>query len=172
MQFDRDHLAALAAVLRLGSFEGAAADMGLTQPAVSLRIRALEERLGLSLIRRGTPCTATEAGRRLARHAEEVALLERGALGDLDRVADAAPSRVTLAVNADSLATWFAPVLAAVPGLMLDLQIDDQDHSAEWLQRGEVAAAVTEPEPVSMSRRSTSWSVPMAGSTARWSRTS
>ena len=42
MQLDRDQLAALSAVLRVGSFEGAADELGLTQPAVSLRIRALE----------------------------------------------------------------------------------------------------------------------------------
>lgn len=143
MRFDPDQLAALSAVLRLGSFEGAAAELGLTQPAVSLRIRALEERVGLPLVRRGAPCTATHAGLRLSRHAENVALLERETLSDLDLADDGEHVRATLAVNADSLATWFAPVLSAVPGLLIDVQIDDQDHSADWLVRGEVNAAVT-----------------------------
>ena len=47
------------------------------------------------------------------------------------------------AINADSLATWFIPAMAATPDLLFDLVIDDQDHSAEWLKRGEVSAAVT-----------------------------
>ena len=143
MQLDRDQLAALSAVLRVGSFEGAAAELGLTQPAVSLRIRALEEHIGMPLVRRASPCTPTRAGQRLARHAEDVALLERGALADLDLAEEGGHTRAALAVNADSLATWFAPVLGAVPGLLLDVQIDDQDHSAAWLMRGEVNAAVT-----------------------------
>lgn len=143
MRFDRDQMAALASVLRLGSFEGAAADLGITQPAVSQRIRALEEQVGLPLIRRATPCTGTEAGTRLARHAEEVALLERAVQSDLALDVRSGPTRVAIAVNADSLATWFAPVLAAVEGLLVDVQIDDQDHSAGWLARGEVSAAVT-----------------------------
>ena len=53
MQLDYDALAALAAILRTGSFDGAAAELGLTQPAISLRIKTLEDRVGAILIRRG-----------------------------------------------------------------------------------------------------------------------
>ena len=48
-----------------------------------------------------------------------------------------------IAVNADSLATWFIAAMAATPGLLFDLVLDDQDHSADWLRRGEVSAAIT-----------------------------
>lgn len=141
MRLDRDHLATLAAVLRQGSFEAAAAELNVTQPAVSLRIRALEETVGLPLVRRGTPCRGTDAGDRLARHAEDVALLEQDALRALDLKGDAA--LVRLAVNADSLGTWFAQVVGRAGALLLDVQIDDQDHSVQWLNRGDVSAAIT-----------------------------
>ncbi|NDW44798.1 LysR family transcriptional regulator ArgP [Ruegeria sp. PrR005] len=143
MQFDPQHLAALAAILRLGSFEGAASALSVTPSAVSQRIRALEERVGLPLIHRGTPCTGTAAGLRLARHAEDVGLLEAQVSRDLALDQGAGPVRVRIAVNADSLATWFLAAMTGVEDVLFDLVIDDQDHSADWLRRGEVAAAIT-----------------------------
>lgn len=139
---DPAQLAALAAVHRRGSFELAAASLGVTPSAVSQRIKALEERAGTLLIMRGQPSMATGAGLRLIRHHDEVALLEAALAQDLPTVARAAAT-VRIAVNADSLATWFLPALAAAPGPLWDLVIDDQDWSEGWLRRGEVAAAVT-----------------------------
>ncbi|KFE36831.1 LysR family transcriptional regulator ArgP [Thioclava atlantica] len=136
-------LDALATVIETGSFEAAAARLGVTQPAVSQRIRALEERMGTVLVIRGAPCRATEDGARLIRHLREVALLE-ATLAPAE-----APPVLRIAVNADSLATWVLPALAQVTGMRFDLVIDDQDHSAHWLHRGEVVAAITsDPGPV------------------------
>lgn len=134
-------LAALTAVHRRGSFDSAAAALGLTPSAISQRIKALEERMGTTLIRRGQPCTATGAGLRLIRHHDEVALLERTLATDLGRPAERMTIRI--AVTADSLATWVIPALAEVPDVLWDLVIDDQNHSQDWLKRGEVAAAIT-----------------------------
>ncbi len=144
MQFDYSHLAALAAVIRTGSFDKAAVSLGVTPSAVSQRIKLLEERTGTVLVVRGQPCTATAAGLRLCRHAEEVRALEASLGADLGRL-QAGGERTTLrlAVNADSLATWFIPALAAADGFLFDLVIDDEGHSAGWLRRGEVSAAVT-----------------------------
>lgn len=147
---DYDHLSALSAILRTGSFEKAARQLGLTSSAISQRIKALEERVGAVLVVRGQPCQATPAGQRLFRHAEEVALLEAGLGRDLGTFAGktTTPS-LRLAVNADSLATWFVPAMAQVDAFLYDLVLDDQDHSADWLRRGEVRAAVTgSPQPV------------------------
>ena len=69
-------LAAVAAVVRQGSFERAADTLGVTPSAVSQRVRALEERTGTVLIIRGQPCRATAAGARLCAHVEQVSLLE------------------------------------------------------------------------------------------------
>lgn len=139
---DLAQLSALAAVHRRGSFDLAAAELNVTPSAISQRIKALEEVAGALLIRRGTPCTATETGLRLIRHYDEVALLEHSLTADLPGLASS-PASLRIAVNADSLATWVIPALAATEGLLFDLVIDDQDVSQDWLRRGEVVAAVT-----------------------------
>ncbi len=135
-------LAALSAIHRLGAFDLAAAELSVTPPAISQRIRALEERVGMRLIRRGQPCEATEEGLRLIRHYDEIRLLERQLAEDLPALA-AGPAPLRIAVNADSLATWVLPALKACDGFLFDLVIDDQDVSQEWLRRGEVMAAIT-----------------------------
>ncbi|MBX9467987.1 MAG: LysR family transcriptional regulator ArgP [Rhizobium sp.] len=146
--FDPAQLAALSAVLRTGSFELAAQMLHVTQSAISQRVRQLEEQVGTSLVIRSQPCRATDAGDRLFRHAEEVRLLEQGARRDLglgsksEAASDGWPT-LRLAVNADSLATWFVPAMARVDSVLFDLVIDDQDHSAEWLKRGDVRAAIS-----------------------------
>ncbi|PWC81788.1 LysR family transcriptional regulator [Azospirillum sp. TSH100] len=137
-------LAALAAVIRTGSFERAARQLHVTPSAVSQRVKLLEERLGTVLVVRGQPCTGTAAGQRLCQHVEQVALLEselRGALPGLSL--EDGPVTLRIAVNADSLATWFVAAMAELSGCLFDLVLDDQDHSAEWLRKGEVLAAVT-----------------------------
>ena len=141
-------LAALAAVVREGSFERAAQALFVTPSAVSQRIRSLEERLGCALVVRGQPCRATDAGRRLCQHVDRVRLLEHELQGTLPALAPQGLARVALpiAVNADSLATWFAPAVAAFAAdapVLVELAVDDQDHTAAWLRSGVVLAAVT-----------------------------
>jgi LysR family transcriptional regulator (chromosome initiation inhibitor) len=135
-------LAALAAVHRRGSFDLAAAELHVTPSAISQRIKALEEMTGTLLIRRGQPCTATGPGLRLIRHHDEITLLERTLAAELPGLAPG-PATLRIAVNADSLATWVIPALAATTGFLFDLVIDDQDVSQDWLRRGEVVAAIT-----------------------------
>ncbi|WP_044561606.1 LysR family transcriptional regulator ArgP [Azospirillum sp. B4] len=141
---------AVALVARTGSFEKAAAALNVTPSAVSQRVKQLEERLGAVLIERGSPCAATEKGEWLCRHVDHVGMLERELTEHLPGLADpdAALPRVTLniATNADSLGTWF--LAAAAPFTqesdhLLNIVIDDQDHTADWLRRGRVLAAVT-----------------------------
>jgi LysR family transcriptional regulator (chromosome initiation inhibitor) len=139
---DPSQLAALAAVHRRGSFDLAAAELHVTPSAISQRIKALEETTGTLLVRRGQPCTATDTGLRLIRHHDEIALLERALTQDLPSLAPG-PATLRIAVNADSLATWVIPALAATTGFLFDLVIDDQDVSQDWLRRGEVVAAIT-----------------------------
>jgi LysR family transcriptional regulator (chromosome initiation inhibitor) len=140
--FDPRQLQALAAVVRTGSFEAAAAALAVTPSAVSQRIRALEDATGAVLVVREQPARATRAGARLVRHAEDIARLERDAAADLG-LADGGPPRLRIAVNADSLATWVVPALAAAGPAEFEVLVEDQDHSADLLRRGEVAAAVT-----------------------------
>ncbi|MDQ2088298.1 LysR family transcriptional regulator ArgP [Marimonas arenosa] len=145
MQFDSRQLAALSAILRLGSFEAAAGALGVTQSAISQRVKALEEQVGAVLVLRESPCRGTEAGIRLTAHAEAVALMEDQVSRDLGRAEpETGPVRVRIAVNADSLDTWFLAALEGHDGLAFDLVVDDESHSADWLRRGEVMAAVTD----------------------------
>lgn len=141
---DYAHLAALRAILQTGSFEAAAGRLGVTPSAISQRLKTLEDQLGTVLIIRGSPATATPAGQRLFRHAEEVALLETTLGTDLNGLLpneSATPIRVV--VNADSLETWFIHAMALADGFLFDVSTDDEDVSADWLRRGEVMAAVT-----------------------------
>ncbi|GLQ27276.1 LysR family transcriptional regulator ArgP [Sulfitobacter pacificus] len=142
MNLDPTQLAALSAILRLGSFDAAASSLNVTPSAISQRLKALEEQVGAALVNRSQPCTPTPLGARLAKHAEDVALLEAAALGDIHR-GGALPARLTLAVPADSIATWLLPALAALPDMLFDLRVDDQDTADDWLKRGAVSAAVT-----------------------------
>jgi LysR family transcriptional regulator (chromosome initiation inhibitor) len=141
---------AVAMVVQTGSFEAAARELNVTPSAVSQRVKQLEERLGVVLIARGTPCLATPKGEWLCRHMEHVGMLEKELTRQLPGlVAPDAPSqRVTLniATNADSLGTWFLDAVspfAKKTDYLLNIAIDDQDYTAEWLQRGRVIAAVT-----------------------------
>jgi LysR family transcriptional regulator (chromosome initiation inhibitor) len=137
-------LAAFASVLRHGSFEDAAHELSVTPSAISQRIKGLEDQLGAILIQRGPPATATQIGKRLHRHCEEVGLLEAVLIRELDLPsATATRPHIKIATSADSLATWLLPALSQVNNMMFDLSVDDQDHSVDWLRRGEVQAVVT-----------------------------
>lgn len=144
MRLNASQLDALAAIVKHESFEAAARHLNVTASAISQRIAALEERVGQILVVRGQPCRATGAGERLCRHAETVALLEQQAFETIGVVAtDNVWPTVKIAINADSLATWFIDALSRLKGLYVDVVLDNEDHSADWLQRGRVIAAVS-----------------------------
>jgi LysR family transcriptional regulator (chromosome initiation inhibitor) len=140
--FKHPQLEALNAVLRMGSFEAAAAYLSVTPSAVSQRVKQLEERVGMILIERSSPCRATPAAARMIKHRDQLHLLERELSIDLGLSVDNS-TPVRIAVNADSLACWLLAGLAQVEGFFFDLVIDDQDHSESWLKNGEVAGAIT-----------------------------
>ncbi len=145
---DYPALLALHAVVREGSFERAARSLHVTPSAVSQRVRLLEERMGCALVVRTQPCRPTETGRRLCQHVDQLRLLEQQLLESLPTGPAPESVRVSLplAVNADSLATWLMPVLAdfgARAPVLIDLSVDDQDHTSEWLRQGSVLAALT-----------------------------
>jgi DNA-binding transcriptional LysR family regulator len=81
---DTRQLAAFCAVVEKKSFSQAAERLGVTQPAVSLQIRALEKRLGAQLLdRSGRRVEPTEAGQRLYRNAQRVLAAEEQLLDEL-----------------------------------------------------------------------------------------
>ncbi|EOY52229.1 LysR family transcriptional regulator ArgP [Streptomyces lividans] len=135
-----------------GTFDAAAAALHVTPSAVSQRVKALEQRTGRVLLLRTKPVRATDSGAVLVRLARQVARLERDASAELGLRGEGEPTRVTVAVNADSLATWFLPALTRIPrepALCFELRREDEGHTATLLREGVVMAAVTSsPEPV------------------------
>ncbi len=137
------------AIADLGTFDAAARHLHVTPSAVSQRIRALESAMGQVLVQRSSPCVPTPAGERLVGVARQTQLL----LAELrDPGTDDVPTDLPVAVNADSLATWFRPVLDEVgtwEHVALRLFVEDQAFSGDLLRRGDALAAVTsDPTPV------------------------
>ena len=146
---DARQLDALAAVIEYGSFGAAAKALSLTLAAVSLRIKSLEEIMGRRLLVRGKQVRATPAGQALLGHVRQVRLMETDLLGGLQGGNAGQAGRMqslSVAVNADSLTGWFlggvAPVLQQ-HRLLIDVVIDDQDHTHDALKSGDVTGCVT-----------------------------
>ena len=137
----------VAAVVDEGTLDAAARRLHVTPSAVSQRIKSLEEQLGRLVLVRSKPVRATDAGRAIIRLARQAALLEHDTLAELGAdPADQSRTSVPLAVNADSLATWFLAPLARLSQqhpVVFDLHRDDQDFTAGLLESGTVMGAVT-----------------------------
>ncbi|MGQ7260757.1 LysR family transcriptional regulator ArgP [Vreelandella sp. V005] len=148
-------LHALATVVECGGFERAGEVLGLSQSAVSQRIKALEIRLGQPVLVRHPHLAPTPAGQRLLTHYQQVQLLERDLRGSLPTLDDQAP-RLRIAINADSLVTWWAEAVAAIcqqEGVLLDLVIEDQDVGLKRMRDGDVAACLcATPHPIAGAR--------------------
>lgn len=151
---DPTQLETLVVIAEEGTFDAAARRLHITPSAVSQRIRSLERAAGQVLVRRTTPCTPTEAGEPLIRHGRQLRLLldEAAATLSTSDSGDDTVVDLSVVVNADTLATWFRPVLDEVATwdrTALRITVEDQGYSADALRRGEVLAAVTsEPKPV------------------------
>lgn len=152
-----DHLRAFVLAVDEGTFEAAAALLQISGSAFSQRIKALEREVGHVLLTRTIPVRTTESGEQLLRVARQSILLEDEARRSLGFGGGGGPysAAVTLsvAVNADSLASWFIRVLreaATWDDVELHVHAEDQQHTHQLLRSGTVAAAITEhPTPVS-----------------------
>jgi LysR family transcriptional regulator (chromosome initiation inhibitor) len=139
-------LAALDAVIDYGSFDKAAAALSITQSAVSQRIRILENSAGELLVVRSQPPSPTEAGQKLIAHYRQVRLLEAAlprSSGDED---SKARPEIAIAINADSAATWLQEAVTPLMSsgdCMLQIRLDDQDHTLTMLREGRVFGCVT-----------------------------
>lgn len=148
MDLIHPQLAAFAMVIEEGSFELAARRLAVTASAVSQRIKALEDRLGQVLVIRQAPCRPSPAGERLLRRLRPMQALQAEALADFlpEQGAAASTHPITIAVNDDSLETWFVAALAQLHqryGYLFDVRVDDQDHTLALLRNGSALGAVT-----------------------------
>ncbi|MBQ0931193.1 LysR family transcriptional regulator ArgP [Ideonella sp. 4Y16] len=145
---DTAGLDCLAALAEAGSFERAAQLLSITQSAVSQRLRALETHVGHLLVVRARPLRLTEPGKVLLRYARQMQALRADAARELGATL-ARDERLPIAVNADSLATWVLPALDPLvqagqrQGYGLELIVDDQDFTHDWLRQGEVLGCVS-----------------------------
>jgi LysR family transcriptional regulator, chromosome initiation inhibitor len=142
VKLDMQQLAAFAAVIEEGSFDAAARRLQITPSAVSQRIKALEQGVGQVLVKREKPTAPTISALPLVRVAAQMALLEAEAVDQLSG-GDHGLTRISLAVNADSMATWFGAVFEEFDDVLFDVRIEDQDHSARLLREGAAMGAVT-----------------------------
>jgi LysR family transcriptional regulator, chromosome initiation inhibitor len=144
MNLDPGQLDALAAAVSEGTFDAAARALHVTPSAVSQRVKALETSVGQVLLTRSKPVRATTPGETLLRAARQIQAVSADARRELGAEdAGEGPAVVALAVNADSLDTWFLAALAGLDGAVFDLRREDESRTAGLLRRGEVMAAVT-----------------------------
>jgi LysR family transcriptional regulator, chromosome initiation inhibitor len=151
LDVDLGQLEALAAAVSEGTFDAAARKLHVTPSAISQRVKALEMSVGRVLVTRAKPVRPTPSGQAMLRLARQIQTVTADVARELGSDESADALVIPLAVNADSLATWLLPALAAVgPPFVFDLQRDDQDRTTELLRQGAVMAAVTataEPVP-------------------------
>jgi len=146
---DPRQLEALAAVVEHGGFGPAAQALKLTLAAVSLRLKSLEDQLGQRLLVRGKRVRATPAGQALLGHVKQLRLMEADLLAGLrggEARAGARWQSLSVAINADSVASWFLPGVAPLlqrHHLLIEVVIDDQDHTHDALKSGDVVGCVT-----------------------------
>ncbi len=147
-----DQVRTLLTVVDEGTFDAAAAALHVTPSAVSQRVKALEQGVGRVLLQRTKPVRLTSSGEVLVRFARQLARLELDARAELGMADGEEPAALPIAVNADSLATWFLPALDRVPPaarICFELHREDEDHTTTLLREGVVMAAVTSsPDPV------------------------
>lgn len=143
MNFDRQQLETFSILIETRHFARAADALNVTRGAVSQRMIALEEAFGTPLLVRDG-MMPTPAGEMLLDHIQALKLLEADTLQRM-KPEEKQRARVAIAVNADSLATWFEPVACAIArdNFALELIVDDQDYTLSALTRGEAMGCVS-----------------------------
>lgn len=137
---------ALNSVINEQSFEKAAHVLNLTQPAVSQRIKLLEQYVAKPVLIRSIPPEATKVGEQLIAYYKKVKTLEYELIDEISPNANQNILEVSIALNADTLASWFIPAIANIlkySPMALDLRIENETRTQELLKKGEVFAAIS-----------------------------
>ncbi|MDE1186837.1 MAG: LysR family transcriptional regulator [Pantoea sp.] len=120
-----DHLDTFRLVISRGSFSGAADALGLSQPAVSLQIRQLEQSLQTRLIERtGRGVRATAAGQALLEHSEHIASVIATARAAVTQHADEISGTVTVGTGATACIHLLPPLLQQLRQQHPQLKVD------------------------------------------------
>lgn len=137
-------LVALKAIFEQGSFIKGAVAMHMTQSAISQRIKALESHIGSPVITRTHKLELTESGRLLINHINKVGDLEQDLNDKLPQLGLDQPS-LKIAVNADSLSTWWFSAVEDISkelGIQFNIVVADQDAAISKMSSGEVLACL------------------------------
>ncbi|UWZ98966.1 LysR family transcriptional regulator ArgP [Vibrio splendidus] len=143
---DYKWIEALDAVVKQRSFERAAEQLYISQSAVSQRIKQLEKWLAQPALVRESPPRPTPAGKKLLGLYRRVRLLEHELVPELMNEDSAQPLSISIATNADSLATWLLPALSDVMKsrqVELNLAIHGEARTIDKIKSGEVAGAIS-----------------------------
>jgi LysR family transcriptional regulator (chromosome initiation inhibitor) len=149
--YDSVALECLAAVVEEGSFERAAKKQFISQSAVSQRISSLESQVGQPLVLRSRPIQPTSAGQLLLKHTKMLRVLRSDLGRDLRQLSTFSTNfssyqdHISIAVDADSLATWMRPALASIKNKdhLLEIFTDDLFQAGNLLHEGKVQGCVT-----------------------------
>ena len=145
---DTRQLAAFCAVVDRRSFSQAAEQLGVTQPAVSLQIRSLEQRLGQRLLdRSGRRVEPTEAGLRLYRSAQRMLALEQQLLEEVSGNGEGElRGRLEIGCSTGPGATVLPLLLCefqeANPEVTISLSVNDTQHVIDSVARRELELGV------------------------------
>ena len=145
-ELDYKLLRALDAVLQEQNFDRAAKSLHITQSAISQRSKQLEQQFAEPLLIRSQPLQATPLGQKLLAHYRQVHQLELELAGELTPDQPQGPIRISIAVNADSLATWFLPAIAPLleqHPIELNLLVDDENRTLDKVREGQAFGAVS-----------------------------
>ncbi|WP_100644702.1 LysR family transcriptional regulator ArgP [Alteromonas facilis] len=146
-RFDYKLIRALSAVIQEQSFERAAKTLFITQSAISQRLKLLEHEMGQPVLIRSTPIKATEVGEKLLKHFYQVDHLEKELEKQIFPDTNINKVKIHIAVNTDSLATWFLTALSSILKknslIELNLLLADEANTIEKLKSGEAFGAVT-----------------------------
>lgn len=146
MEFDYKLLSALATIIEVQSFDLAAKKLFISQSAISQRIKLLEGNVGQPILIRSQPIKLTEVGEQLLSHFKKVKQLENELIPDLLPDRPTKPMKISLAVNADSIATWFLKALTGVlenHHIELNLLVEHEERTLDKLRSGEAIGAVS-----------------------------
>jgi|SRR3989338_514831 len=142
-----DQLEALEAVAKERSFQKAAGSLFISQSAISQRIRQLELSVGQPVLVRSPVIQPTLIGQQLLAHLRQVRLLEGSLKEKLPfQKRGAQFQSIAIALNTESLSTWFIGAIRSVAieqKILLELLIDDQDRTINYLRTGKVWGCVT-----------------------------
>ena len=137
-------LEALITVIETQSFDIAANKLFITQSAVSQRIKNVENYYGEPLLIRNLPYRPTHKAELLLGHFKRVTHLEQTLTEEL--TSEVANKTISIAINRDSLETWFMEVilqLHKIGNFNLEIISDDQEVTIDYLKKGLVTACLS-----------------------------